>query len=266
MSPTFSLSLANRGPRSIAASFADATTTCVLHVEVDASEDQKGQENLVVGCEDGTLYFLQSKKPPSNNGGSLEAVTRALETPPSSATRSNRRYHRGLASPRSLSPASAKSFSPFQVTKSRVVSSVSAEQAEAPKNYVDFDEEQEKMKNMVKRKGVKDKTVVDSLMPGVEKSFSADKCADATAVSPPNETESITLASTPLSPSSSTHSLSLPSSPAALPKVLLPALADAATWKLTCHTIPCERARLSPVTGLKTLAKDALILCLHRSG
>ena len=141
---------------------------------------------------------------------------------------------------------------------------MSAEQAEAPKNYVDFDEEEEKMRSMVKRKGVKDKTVVDSLLPGVEKTI--ERCSDVSASQLSTGTEPRTMPSTPLSPSSSTQSLPIPSSPATVPKVSIPRPEDRTPWRLIGHTIPYERARLSTVTSLKALEGHPLLLCLHRSG
>lgn len=258
------LTFASDGVRAVASSFTEASPTCILQATRETeinSGVQVGRKSLVVGCEDGTLYFLR----PRNSNISLDLIAKALEISTVSSTSPIRRHRRGLASPRSLSPSSAKSsFSPFQVSKPRVVSSVSAEQAEAPKNYVDFDEEQEKMRNMVKRKGVKDKTVIDSLMPGVEKTL--EKCTDTPAAQPSNETDSITLASTPLSRSSSTHSLSLASSPATLPTALVPNTGESTPWRLICHTIPCERARLSAVARLRALEEYSLVLCLHRCG
>lgn len=150
------------------------------------------------------------------------------------------------------------------MAKPRAVSSVTAEQAEAPKNYVDFDDQQEKMRNMVKRKGVEDKTVMDSLMPGVEKTF--EKHAEGHTPQPSGETESITIASAPLSPASSTRSLSLSPSPAIIPATPLPGAGEASPWRLICHTVPCERARLSTIACLKAVEGRPLILSLHLCG
>lgn len=270
MSSAFSLTFAHAGATSVPSSFAEAIPTSLLlsRRKIDGIAEGEGrQSNIVVGCEDGSLYFLHSKESLSNTGSSLDSAVAAHDASSDSHEIRGGLHPHGITSPRSLSPASTKSsYSPFHVTKSHAVSSVSPEQAEAPKNYVNFDEEQEKMKSLIKRKGVKDKTVLDSLMPGVEKAFAPDKCADASAVSPPNEVESVTIASTPLSPSSSVYSISRPASPTAAPRTSLPSSSETQSWTLTCHTIPPERARHSPVTCLKHLERHPAALCLHRSG
>ena len=150
------------------------------------------------------------------------------------------------------------------MTKSRVISSVTAELAEAPTNYVDFEDEQEKLKSMVKNKnGVKDKTVVDSLVSGAEMTLGADTCVDQASG---GDIESKTLTSDPMSPASSIRSLSTPTSPTMVPVLSNLELAETPGWSIICHTVPCERARLSPITGLMGLDGHALALSLHECG
>ncbi|KAI0088571.1 hypothetical protein BDY19DRAFT_993956 [Irpex rosettiformis] len=258
MSSAFSLTFSSHA--SVASSFSEATPTNLLQIpdgRQDGREEQKG--TLLVGCEDGSLFLLHSKTSPGPSPPSPPAVS---EVSPVSPLLSGRRKPYRAAS-RSRSPASPSSqHTPFHVTKPRVVSSVSAEQAEAPKNFVDFEDEQEKMKNMLKRKGVKEKTVMDSLMPGVEKAFGPDKCAEAGTT---KEGDATHTASTPLSPASSTYSLSRPSSVSNIPSLILPD-SQKTRWNLLCHTIPHERARLSSVTSLKAISRHPLALSLHRSG
>lgn len=243
-------------------SLSEATPTDIIQKQISISvpegeEEQRG--SLFVGCEDGSLFLLHSRISPNSPRETTPPVT---ATSPLSPLLSSRTKPRRASSPRSRSPTSPRStYSPFHVTKPRVVSSVSAAQVEAPKNFVDFDDEQEKMKNMLKRKGVKDKTVVDSLMPGVEKAFAPDKC-DAEHT---KGTDSAHIASTPLSPASSAHSLSRPSSTSNIPSLVLPSDHEA-TWHLACHTIPNERARLFSVTSLKPLEPHPFVLSLHESG
>ncbi|KAI0345585.1 hypothetical protein BDW22DRAFT_1426257 [Trametopsis cervina] len=264
MSATLSLTLSSSGTQSLLASLLDATPTALLTAKRLPDSDGTGKDVIVVGCEDGSMYVLHSNEAFSKGNLSIEPVTPTVPSESSSLSPLFTHRHR-QSSPRSLSPSSTKtSYSPFQPTKPRVVSSVSADQAEAPKNYVDFDEEQEKMKNLLKRKGVKDRTVMNSLMPGVEKTFASDMSLDSGL--PSREGGSDTVSSTPLSPASSTHSISRPSSPTRLPHVVLSKPSEVPPWSLICHIIPPEAARLSPVVSLRVLDSHSSALCLHKSG
>lgn len=100
----------------------------------------------VIGCQDGTLYVFHR----SHRG------TSAIDPPhwsnqssrPASPPQIPRSSH---ATSRSTSPASI-SLAPFNIIspRARIVSGVTAEQVQAPKNYVDFDDEPDKLKDMLK--------------------------------------------------------------------------------------------------------------------
>lgn len=257
------LSLTFALPASLTSGFSEATPTDLIQIRIpkDGQGGEKEQKDtLLVGCEDGSLFLFHST---ISTGSTLPSPPAITEVSPISPLLSGRQKPRRPSSPHSLSPTSPRSsHSPFHVPKPRAVSSVSTELAEAPKNYVDFDDEQEKMKNMLKRKGVKDKTVMDSLMPGVEKAVSPDKCAESGSA---KEGGVLHRASTPLSSSSSTHSLSRPSSVLNMPSVVV-SDSQETTWHLLCQTIPHRRARRSPVVSLKAVPLQPLALGLHASG
>ena len=257
------LSLTFALPASLTSGFSEATPTDLIHIQVPNDGQGGGKEQketLLIGCDDGSLFLFHSITPPCFISTSPPVVA---EISPNSPLSPGRHKSRRASSPHSLSPTSPRSaHSPFHVPKPRAVSSVSTELAEAPKNFVDFDDEQEKMKNMLKRKGVKDKTVMDSLMPGVEKAFAPDKCAEA---GPAKGGEASHKSSTPLSPASSTHSLSRPSSVLNMPSLVV-SDAQETTWHLLCQTIPHWRARLSPVVSLKPVPRHPFALGLRGSG
>lgn len=106
---------------------------------------------LVLGCRDGTLYVFHRLSTPSPDVIGLVPGLLENKSP------KPRNLPRISKIPSSNSPpvsASAQSsvLSPgFNVTaKLRVVSGVTTEQVEAPKNYVDFEDEPDKLKDILK--------------------------------------------------------------------------------------------------------------------
>ncbi|KAI0354805.1 WD40 repeat-like protein [Trametes cingulata] len=223
--------------------------------------DSAGTHGVAVGCRDGSIFILRSASSsvPPNISVSIPPTPPEPTSPPTSP----RRY-RGLGHPssRSASPSSVKSaLSPFQVTRSRVVSSVSNESAEAPKNYVDFDEEQERLRGMLKGKKSRDRHTSTSrtrpekepMQPGPATSSSLRK----------EDTRSYLSAA--LSPSSSTLSLSSPPSPTLVPAPS-PEPSGASSLNLRCHIFPPHARSLSPVSAIKVHEGGRYISCLHESG
>ena len=105
---------------------------------------------LVLGCRDGTLYVFNRLSTPSPDDIGLVPELLENKSP-------KPRHPRISKIPSSISPpvsASALSsvLSPtFNVTaKLRVVSGVTTEQVEAPKNYVDFEDEPDRLKDILK--------------------------------------------------------------------------------------------------------------------
>lgn len=107
---------------------------------------------LVLGCRDGTLYVFHRLSTPSPDAIGL--VPELLENNKSPKPRHLPRISK-IPSSTSL-PVSASALSSvlsptFNVTaKLRVVSGVTTEQVEAPKNYVDFEDEPDKLKDILK--------------------------------------------------------------------------------------------------------------------
>ncbi|KAI8986132.1 WD40 repeat-like protein [Trametes punicea] len=220
-----------------------------------------GAHGVAVGCDDGSVYILHSAcaAPPPDTLVSISAAGSNSE--PVSPPTSPRRF-RSLQHPpsRSASPSSAKAtLSPFQVTRSRVVSAVSAESAEAPKNYVDFDEEQEKLKGMLNGRGSRKRHPSTSLTRPEESTSSSPVAGNSLRREDMRSHLSATL-----SPSSSTLSLSSPPSPTLIPTAS-PESHGPSSLTLRCHVFtPC--AGLDPVSALKVHADGRYISCLRTSG
>lgn len=117
-----------------------ATSKAVQDVETHA---------LVLGCRDGTLYVFHRLSTPSPD----VILEPKLEKNKSLGPRNIPSIKPSNSNTLPVSPAALSSvLSPtFNVTtKLRVVSGVTAEQVEAPKNYVDFEDEPDKLKDILK--------------------------------------------------------------------------------------------------------------------
>ncbi|KAF5384322.1 hypothetical protein D9615_003314 [Tricholomella constricta] len=97
---------------------------------------------VIIGTQDGTLYLLSQNTPSFGETQLPESQVSRPTSPP-------RLLHDSRTPSRSSTPSA--NSPPFNISqRSRVVSSVTTEQVEAPKNYVDFDDEPDKLKDMLK--------------------------------------------------------------------------------------------------------------------
>ncbi|KAI0763531.1 WD40 repeat-like protein [Trametes elegans] len=231
----------------------------------DKGIDVSGAHGIAIGCKDGSVFILRSASTvlPPNISVSIPPTTE-LTSPPTSP----RRY-RGLGHPssRSASPSSSikPSLSPFQVTRSRAVSSVSTESAEAPKNYVDFDEEQERLRGMLKGKGNRDRHGSSSSRTRPERESFTSTQAGSTVGSGLRREDTRSYLSAALSPASSTLSLSDPPSPTLAPAPS-PEPTGPYSLKLRCHVFPPHAVSSSVVSALKVHENGKYISCLDESG
>ena len=159
-----------------------ATWGFTPHLEDIPSPPQDQQtvpiRGAFIGCEDGSVYLLHPKlgvktdliSPAQFN---FELADTLLHTQPSTPSGSHLgRNPSAFSSQSSLISAT----NPFHLSRSRIVSGLTTEAVEAPKNYVDFEEEQEKLKGLLKQKGpVREKHLMDNVLPHFEKNISIDK-------------------------------------------------------------------------------------------
>jgi WD repeat-containing protein 7 len=110
-------------------------------------------EGVALGCEDGTLFLLRQNRHGTSAPISIEKPLSSRSPSQKSARHSSRSHSRPRTPTSSLTPFSLTS-------RARVVSAISDQQAQAPKNYVDFDEESEKLREFL-RGGVKDSSSTD---------------------------------------------------------------------------------------------------------
>jgi hypothetical protein len=218
-------------------------------------------DGVAFGCEDGTLYLLRQSPhhtPPPIN------IERPLSSRPSNTTSGP--PFSGRSRSRSRTPTS--SLSPFSLTsRARVVSGLSDEQARAPKTSVDFDEEPEKLKELL-RGGVKDSASGDKLPLSVDRNAALPEKQPAWSkgLSSPSgsvrrsEAKSLLSATHSPAPSVTTlpspPSLSSPSSPSRLPYHL----------SLGCHIFPQRSGTGNAVVGLCALENGRHFVCLRSQG
>ena len=242
-----------------------------------------------IGCEDGTLYLFHPKlgvktdliSPVQFN---FELLDTPSHTRPSTSSGIS---HLGRNPSAFSSQSSLRSTTnPFHLSRSRIVSGVTAEAVEAPKNYVDFEEEQEKLKGLLKQKGaVKERHLMDAALPSVEKNISLDKHpapslpAITTGIQPrkpaKKKSESRTHSSlhsrTPSYPNNSTTQASptVASPTIASPTITSPQLHISGhiySLYLRSHTFP---SRFGPGKAISKLLVDEsqrYVICLQENG
>ena len=152
-----------------------------------------------IGFEDGTMYLFHPRlgtktdliSPAQFNFDLTDAPSPTRMHTPSSIS------HLGRNLSASSSQSSFKSTAnPFHLSRSRVVSGVTTEAVEAPKNHVDFEEEPDRLRDLLKHKGpVKERHLMDGVFSTFEKNILIDKhpvpplITTSTVVQPPNPTK-----------------------------------------------------------------------------
>jgi hypothetical protein len=226
-----------------------------------------------MGCEDGSLFIWHaSRSPPiepSPSPRSPHQRINSLHVNKSSARPSRSSSPHPSLRARSPSPSSS-STTPFNLaSRSRIVSGVTMEQAQAPKNYVDFEEEPEKLKGMLKGSGVRERSVMDAL-PGFhhhelflggkkEKPSVSRTPTRPTGLSLPSSSKLRPRGNTDHSPAVSIRSLSPPPTPRS-------AIPTGSTLRLTCHILPhCIGAGM-PVRDVQVTEDERYMFVLRQNG
>ena len=261
-----------------------ATWGFTPHLEDIPSPPQDQQtaplRGAFIGCEDGSVYLFHPKigvkadliSPVQFN---FELTDTPLHTRPSTSSGISLL---GRNSSAFSSQSSLKSTTnPFHLSRSRIVSGVTAEAVEAPKNYVDFEEEQEKLKGLLKYKGlVKERHLMDGMLPSFEKNISFDKypapsLPTATAGMQPrkpakkNSESRVRPSAHSRTPSHPNNSTSTPASPTTSPPQLhIPG--NIHSLYLRSHTFT---SRFGPGRAISQLLVDEsqrYVICLQKNG
>lgn len=164
------------------ASIRDASGPPINLIESDFNSEQttsfvswrteNGLDHAAVGSSKGSISIFSFHP---TNTPNLDSRARLTITPPSEHNQPtvpspspshSRRHSRSLQSPSSLS------FNQVLLNvsaRARVVSGVSHEQVEAPKNYVDFEDEPERLKDILRTNSKHKRTLADSILPSFDR-------------------------------------------------------------------------------------------------
>ncbi|PCH40392.1 WD40 repeat-like protein [Wolfiporia cocos MD-104 SS10] len=158
---------------------------------------------------------------------------------------------------------------PAFVTRSRVVSSVSAEQVEAPKNYVDYEQEPDKLKGFLKGKPIKENrnsfSGVLSSGPTSDAGNEPEPEPEPDRPSPATSVSRVRVSSlTP--PSRSSASSPSPLSPVTASNSQIGESTGSTSLLLTCHVLPPRRGSAHPVAALKSYDQGRPLICLQETG
>lgn len=260
----------HNGPGIIDSSCSCAAPTVLVswstHPKEDEAADNDGPEvaGVTMGCSDGTIYVFDTVAKPeqhrarSSNTSSLRDSSGSRPLRPLSPIRRSRLPQ---SESRSSSPSSVHSgLAPFSVSsRSRIVSGLSLEQAEAPKNYVDFEDEPEKLKDMLKGKSPKDKpsTVEATASPP---SSSRSLLSPGTTLVPPGS-DSPAISSLP---STSRSASRAPSPPLSAPESVSTQATSALSLKL--HICPPHSGDGQAISCMETVHDNQHVLCLQETG
>lgn len=217
-------------------------------------------EGVALGCEDGTLYFLRPNRHRASTPINTEKPLLSRSPSPTPVHVPSRSRSRPRTPTTSLAPFSLAS-------RARVVSGISDEQAQAPKNYVDFDEEPEKLKELLKG-GRKDSTSKDG-----RPSLSFDRTAAFEKLHVPTKSlpspsgsvrrgEPKSLLSATHSPTPSVTSLPSPTSHS----VVQSPFQTPYQLSLEFHVFPSRSGAGNAVVGLHALANGRYLICLQSKG
>lgn len=217
--------------------------------DLDADELlSKPPWGAAVGCSDGLIYIFlpqitkvskrqKSLKPRRLSGEGLPPYRRAA--------------HLTLSRSRNASPAASKTNLSLATAKSRAVSGLTRTEVEAPKNFVDFEDEQEKMKSMIAERHVRD---IKDRRPSVTHSIDVPSVRFDEAKSIPSTPSTSSLRSPPLSP---------PLSPALEPQRIVHSRKH-----LRMHTrmTPRDFGYGHGIVSMEILEEGELLLVLQESG
>lgn len=235
-------------------SLASSRPTSLEYWDREESRDMQdnGGSGVIVGCQDGSVYVLCRPFEATYAPGDLPSTNEYRQTSPEHKT-----PHSNSGSTSSLLPLSALSPT-FNVTaKPRVVSGVTTDPVEAPKNYVDFEDEPDKLKDILKGRNPKDRRSVSDTHS--DKGFKQVMQLQS-VIQPRRKNQAPrSLLSATNSRAPSPPSFSVPNSPQD------PNVAHQTLWTLLYHSVTSPINAGSPVKCIHMLNNDEFFVVLHEN-
>jgi len=252
----------------------EACSTAIPTTLISWSVDSPGNHLVAMGCNDGTTFILSTLKPPNENALQVSSPTVTVGKSPrrlESLSGSLRRTKAPSPTPSKISTRSSVSQSqpPSLIQpRSRISASLSKTQVEVPKTHVDYDDEQDKLRSMLK-------TGSTSSISGRRSRHSTDQSTrPRSPLASPAATSSLSFndddgerspsneSSGPISPNTPTLSLPNPYSPLRLASSPY----DFPQLSLKLHILPPRIGYGHAVTSLKLIEGNTLIACLQECG
>lgn len=226
----------------------------VLDIEEPNKTPSRG---TIMGCQDGTVYLFhpsrrKTRVPDTQQSEQCQArPTSPLRAAGGSHTRSS----------------SNASLAPFKVnSRSRIVSGITTEQVEAPKNYVDFDDEPHKLKDMLMGRNPRGRSSHSDFGDngnGSDVKSPTDSAKDMLPISPKRGTDPRSLLSATNSPAMTPKQYSTPSSPRDSTLFSVEPSHDLA---LVCHIVPPRSCLGGAVMSIQLLNGNAVFAILTEAG
>lgn len=219
-----------------------------------------GESKIIIGCQDGTVYVLSR----SHSIPSIDPLPPQIHEPsrPPPISRQSKSSHSNSGSPSPISTSLALSPT-FNVTaKPRVVSGVTTEQVEAPKNYVDFEDEPDKLKDILKGRAPKDRRSISDTHSDKASKPAVPPLIEPVPVSKRKNRLSRSLLSAANSRAPTPPSFSIPSSP----QEASTASSDSRAWTLQYHTIPPPPHAGSATRAIQLLNDNRFFAALQENG
>ena len=258
-----------------------ASTSTATRLLSWSTEDAK-TGGVALGCEDGSIYLFL----PKNSWDLVDRNSGPKVCPDQTITLPRLSQSSRPATPtpvlRASSPIPSNGSTshrvttglhgPFLPSKSKIQAEVSKEQVEAPKNYVDYDDEPAKLKSLLKGKGpVKERSVIDSIIPKFERNIHLDRQSAGKNIRLTLDKEEVKsyLSAGNSSPSWTPRSLSpvLSSPPSsALPNVIRNGDDPFDSLRLVAHIFPPRFGQGRKITGLEALERGSLVVSLQECG
>lgn len=247
----------NRQQNTPLTSVRNARPTCMENWTRVREDGGQVDEMLIVGCEDGSLYvFHHQDILPSTPQESTSSIPTVVVKPPPTKKRSRGTYPFETPTSGISSAAAASHNSAFWKLSSRprAVSGVSIEQVEAPTNYVDFDDEPDKLKGMLEGRNPVTKVHSDA---------SSEKAVPATHVEEPAPTRRKDVSKVLINITPPSRPFSPPTSPR---DRLSPDLAYSDDLELLFHIIPHTKGIGNAVKSISILPDLFICVVLQESG
>jgi len=226
------------------------------------AHDNNGS-GIALGCQDGTLYVLNRSHVSTSTTIDLQAPLFIDSAGLKHITRPSKFSH---LTPQPASPTFVSSaLTPtFNVTaKPRVVSGVTTEPVEAPKNYVDFEDEPDKLKDILKGKNPRERHSISDTSSERAPRSSASSIIGAVPASKRKNAAPRSLLSAANSRASTPQPISMPESPS--PRECNVG-ANLCGWSVRYHVIPARSGFGYAVKAIQFLSDSRFFAVLHESG